>query len=223
LIEFKDLSSGSPEKWEWNMIGGPIVHTTGRKVVLTEQDPYYDFPTPGTYPVILTIVKGNIGVGMGKKDVVVIKNHLEPNVIIPDSRTLLSKNAGIRYQWLRDGEVLPGAVSRTYEFNGLPGAYQVAAYDEVCNTLSDPFIITGLEEEIRGQVALSPNPSSGEFTITGVSENAVVSMVTGVGREIELASTGRGRYSVKSFANGLYIIRIVDSGQVSFLKLLLER
>ncbi len=205
------------------MTGGGVAVKQGEQSSLTDQNPYYVFPATGTYSVQLTIIKGNEGVSQSKKNVVVMKNYLEPNEIIPDARVLVSKNSGIRYQWLRDGEVITGATSRSFEFNGVPGAYQVASYGDVCNALSPAFVVTGLEPMPGDKVSISPNPASTELLVYGASESAQVLVTSALGATTELTPLGAGRYSVRSFSSGLYVVRIIDMGRIHVLKILIER
>jgi Subtilase family/Secretion system C-terminal sorting domain len=223
LIEFRDLSTGSPEKWSWSMTGGAVVvKRVSNTERLDDQNPFYSFSEPGVHPVQLSIIKSNVTVAQTLKNVTILKNHLEPNAVIPDSRVLLSKNSGKKYQWLRDGEPLTGAVSRSFQYNGVPGSYQVAAYGEVCNSLSDPFIVTGFDENGIADIIVSPNPARDEILITGVSQTAHVSIVNAVGAETDLISSGSNVYSVKSFSSGLYIIRISDNTRSTSHKLVVH-
>lgn len=214
LTEFKNQSTGTPDGWSWSMNG--LVHVL-RADKLTDQNPFFAFPGAGTYPVSLTILKGNEAIDVVEKQVVVAKNYLDENVVIASGSVLQSKNVGTRYQWLVDGEPILGAVNRTLDFGGVPGIYQVAAYDQTCNALSKPFLVTGVNPG-DVEITVVPNPASSRIDVVGVDADATVFAIDMTGRQREIID---GRIS--DLPSALYLLKIVTGDRTYFRKLVVAR
>jgi PGF-pre-PGF domain-containing protein len=54
LVQFTDLSTNSPNSWEWDFDGNGIVDSK-------EKNPVYTYENPGTYTVVLKAVNGTYG------------------------------------------------------------------------------------------------------------------------------------------------------------------
>lgn len=214
LTEFKDQSIGSPDGWSWSMngVGQPV-----RAEKLTDRNPYFAFPATGNYPVSLTLTKGNLAADMVEKMVTVTKNYLDENEVVPSGQILQSKNVGTRYQWLLDGEPINGAIDRAYNFGGAPGVYQVAAYDKTCNSLSKPYLVTGLNTSNQ-EVTVIPNPAADRIEILGVDETVQVFAIDLTGRERPIV-----RGNIAELPNALYVLKIVVDGQTYYRKLVVAR
>ncbi len=214
LAQFKDRSVGSPDGWSWSMNG---LGQTLRAEKLTDQNPYFEFPAAGSYPVSLTLTKGNLVADVVEKVVAVTKNYLDENEVVPSGQMLQSKNVGTRYQWLLDGEPINGAIDRAYNFGGVPGIYQVAAYDKTCNSLSKPFLVTGLNTS-KQEVTVTPNPAADRIEILGVNETVQVFATDLTGWERPIV-----RGNISELPNALYVLKIVVDGQTYYRKLVVAR
>ncbi|WP_084761793.1 serine hydrolase [Spirosoma spitsbergense] len=91
--------------------------------------------------------------------------------LLPNGTVSLSANtgAGLGYQWNLAGSALAGATASIYPARQ-PGVYTVSVSKEGCTTTSPGVtinLITAIEPATPGsQLSVSPNPSSGQATIT---------------------------------------------------------
>lgn len=91
--------------------------------------------------------------------------------LLPNGTVSLSANtgAGLGYQWNLAGSAITGATAPVYPAQQ-PGTYTVSVSKEGCITLSPGVmvnIITAIEPTAAGiQMVVSPNPSSGQTTVT---------------------------------------------------------
>jgi len=128
-------------------------------------DPYvndpYSFPTTTTtYYLTGTDADGCTGI-----DTVTVFVSPLPVTDITATGATLTASGGTTYQWLLNGEIIPGATSSTYTATET-GTYSVIVYSaDGCEALSDQLDIylDGIEESfIADQIKLFPNPA-GEF------------------------------------------------------------
>jgi WD40 repeat protein len=137
---------------------------------------------------------------------------------------MLSTQAAQRYQWYRDGILLPDDTLQSY-FVAQSGFHQVRVWNTAgCSEISDS---TGafieLDEKEVGEISISPNPSKGlfifdlsnvsmsyEIMIYGVSGQAVYTGLIEAGKKasVDLSEHAAGSYTaVLQSDNGMVITR----------------
>ncbi|MEJ0057148.1 MAG: T9SS type A sorting domain-containing protein [Bacteroidota bacterium] len=143
---------------------------------------------------------------------------------------LISTRLATVYQWLKDGQLVASANSRSYNNKGIPGSYTVLTFSETCNKRSDPFLITGIEEVEKiasDKIKIYPNPTSDFLQIE--SDNAVIAalIMDAVGRELrlEMEPVGEGRYriNVSAIPTGLYILKTVTKVKIDLQKIIIRK
>ncbi len=156
--EFTNLSEGSISTYSW---------TFGNIGDSDLENPSFSFPETGDYEVELTI--GDNGKSESfTRTVTVNDNGLQVPVIVVNGSVMTSQTLANAYQWYYDGAKIPGATNRSYAADN-DGMYQVAIFDETCNRLSEPVLVTSLEDEEPALgtfgVFIGPNPTSGRVNL----------------------------------------------------------
>jgi hypothetical protein len=207
LTEFTDLSDGNIVSWEWNFGDSGSGENTS-----DEQDPYHIFNSTGTYTVTVTVSDAD-ETETYSRDVVVVDNNLPTNKVIIANAKLFSELTAESYQWFKNGDVLQNEVSRSYEFNGDPGAYFVVIKNSTCNIPSSTFVVTGEEETNFTQLGeIYPNPASDKIYINLPPENlpAKVTLINAIGQTVLTTQVTEPHSLIytDNLRSGLYIIDI---------------
>lgn len=206
---FQNLSDGNYKAAKWNFPSGQILE--GDSVV-------FSFIESGEFNVSLEITNG-IESRIIDKNILIRDNPISKPTIVINGNRLSSFVEGTSYQWFLNNSPIVGADSRTVETN-LDGLYQVLIYRNDCNYLSDPIVITSLEDEapnlFNDHILIFPNPTSGIFNVSIQSEyfgDVFFEVFDSLGRlvsEFSLNKTKRELlFSTEEYKNkGLYFIRI---------------
>ncbi len=165
-------------------------------------DPYigdpYSFPTTTT----TYYLTGTDGDGCTGIDTVTVFVSPLPIADITATGATLTASGGTSYQWLLNGEIIPGATSSTYTATET-GTYSVIVYSaDGCEALSDQLDIylDAIEENMLDeQIKLFPNPA-GEFISMDIQ------LLNGDTQIDILNSLGQNIYSLNTSVN--YIIDI---------------
>ncbi|MBS1978738.1 MAG: S8 family serine peptidase, partial [Bacteroidetes bacterium] len=116
---FTDKSSGSISSRSWNF-GDPSSPQNSS----TLTSPVHYYAGGGPFSVTLTIT-GSSGSRSVTKQVTMQANDLPDNTVQTNNGNLISTVLSSSYQWLKDGQIIDGATSRSYNFSGTPGEYSV--------------------------------------------------------------------------------------------------
>jgi hypothetical protein len=148
--------------------------------------------------------------------------------------TLIATNAD-HYQWLLNGNILPGDTFQTL-VTSMPGHYQVATSNASgCGGISAVanYLISSINEVAgTGSFRIIPNPSDGNFQLrfTGVSANAPVALrifdVSGklIDSRTLQPATGANSYNYepgKKLVTGVYLLQAEVNGRQFREKLLI--
>lgn len=142
------------------------------------------------------------------------------NVVISYTSPVLSTNGTYTtYQWFRNGTVISGATSSTYTATQ-NGDYTVAVTNaNGCKDTSAVYTVTdaaGINDPKAGLAVVYPNPSSGKVFIDAPFEvDAVLCSMDG---KIIFNAEKAGGIDMRSFAPGVYFLRISDSRSGSVIQ-----
>ncbi len=147
----------------------------------------------------------------------------KPAITLSDN-TLVSTEA-VSYQWYMEGQIINGAILKTYK-PATKGNYQVRITNsEGCSSMSDIYYydgIIGVEDVPNGlkYISIKPNPTNGSFIFeTSISETSPLEItITDImGSVIHTYSTLATGYFSKSFdlssnPSGIYFINVKAGG-----------
>jgi hypothetical protein len=136
--------------------------------------------------------------------------------------TLLSNSAGSSYQWLdcdNGFAIINGANAQSFTPN-VSGTYAVALNGNGCIDTSNcvQVVVVGIAAGFFGeQVRVFPNPSNGKFSLVmdRESTNATIKITDLLGQpifELQGLKTGELAFDLSIFANGFYIIEVLEDG-----------
>ncbi|HSF55412.1 MAG TPA: S8 family serine peptidase [Algoriphagus sp.] len=206
-VTFENQSEGavSTYLWEFGQVG-----------TSTLENPIFVFNSPGSYPVTLTISNSQ-GSTSFEQEIVIGANELLKPIIVINGDQLTSQQPGNSYQWYLNGQVIPGAVQRSYVAVS-DGSYQVAIFDSVCNRLSDPVIISAIPEPdlSRFGIFVGPVPSQDNVSIQFLNEykgKITLTLVDMAGRVYLTKVAGKNGDELTEYITlpaqpGLYLLKI---------------
>ncbi len=118
-----------------------------------------------------------------------------------------------RYQWLLNGQAIPGATESRY--NVLEnGSYAVIAFnDKGCSDTSEIYNITnvGLESYHRVRWTVYPNPAKDKLYLDGAA--GLSATLLDIQGRILWQGESMGEISLDRWADGIYFLRITGAGQ----------
>ncbi|WP_297335187.1 S8 family serine peptidase [Algoriphagus sp.] len=158
-VTFENLSEGLAEEFSWNFadLGSS-----------SSEHPIFVFDSPGNYLVSLE-VSNETGSTVYEEEIEILPNELTKPVIVANGTTLTSQQPGSSYQWYLNGELIQNATSRSLNASE-DGIYQVAIFNEFCNRISDPVVISALpdqEAELgRLGIFVGPVPSENNVSVS---------------------------------------------------------
>ena len=222
---FTDKSSGPITSRLWDF-GDPSSAKQNTSPLL---NPVHYYSTAGPFTSKLTVT-GAAGSNSISKLVTLQANDLPDNTIQLNNGNLISTVIAEKYQWLKDGQLIDDATSRSYNFQFLPGEYSVLIFNANCNKRSDPFLINAVEDNIgtkQQSIKIYPNPTSDYLQIESGSTITAASIMDAVGRESRLEAepmdAGRYRMNVSSIPSGLYILKVSTLERTNLLKVIIRK
>ncbi len=136
---------------------------------------------------------------------------IEPNITINEFELGVAETYAT-YQWIKDGEDIPGATSATYTVTE-NGVYQVRVTNESgCEGISDVYPVTNVSigelNSLGQQINIYPNPANDILYIhSPVPVNTSLCSIEGRNlTEVINAKT----IDVSNLAQGIYLLRITD-------------
>lgn len=141
-----------------------------------------------------------------------------PAVITVNGFELGTASSYTTYQWMLNGNVIPGATNATYTVIQ-NGNYTVAVTStDGCADTSVAYLVTNVGvaqvQSVAQQITVYPNPASNTVHIhSPVKVNVAVTDVTG---KVIRQLTDIQSISVKDLADGIYLLRITDANGVLY-------
>jgi PKD repeat protein len=209
---FTDKSLGNVVSWSWNFGDTESGENTSIKPTAS-----HSFTKPGTYLVTLTVSDGNV-INYFTREVTVSDNGLASNSIILDNNALFSVQKSEGYQWYKNGEIIEGAISRTYDYNGAPGSYMVVTTGGVCNMASAPYVITAVDptekKELEKAIQFYPNPAR-DFVRINLSSNEPTQVIVydALGKALfhQSSSDSQIVIDLRDYNEGVYQLELQSS------------
>ena len=233
-VNFTDNSAGDVVAWEWVFDGG-------NPAASDLQNPVVTYDTPGVYPVSLTVTNA-FGTNMIMQTSFIIAENdpvADFTLEIDDDIVQFNGNAqgSSNYQWFfgDGGFSVEKSPVHTYAENGEYEVMLIVRNSCGTDTMIQTVVIdvVGLGDVVfLKDFQLFPNPSSGAFMLilAGESrERIVISITDALGRMLlnESADFGTGYFkkvfSVSSFAQGMYFIKIDSGDEVAYKKLIISK
>ncbi|MEH0157643.1 S8 family serine peptidase [Limibacter armeniacum] len=170
LVKVTDLSTGNPEKWNWELLQEGVVVATYKGSI-----PDIIVNDIGTYTLKSILEKGSEMVSM-EKSFDVIANTLTVPVLTYDGTVLrFTAQSGAKIKWYLDGEEIEGATLNFYiNDTALSGDFYVVLSDDKCQVVSDTYTVEevlAIDNDFQEMsVSLIPNPAVNTVSIKAVSE-----------------------------------------------------
>lgn len=131
-----------------------------------------------------------------------------PDITV-DERNLSTQEEYDSYQWILDGELIPGATSRVHTAT-VNGDYQVIVSRGSCTATSAPYKVTNasnITERTNGQkIRIHPNPASSVIYVESASPVHV--SVIGLEGKVYKKEYNVNRIDIRNLADGLYLIQV---------------
>jgi len=208
-VTFENLSEGAISNYRWDFGG------LGESEL---ENPIFVFDSPGSYVVQLTISNSSGDVNY-ELPIEISSNDLTKPTVVVNGSNLTSQQPGSSYQWYLNGELIPGATNRSLSAES-DGSYQVAIFNDICNRVSDPVVISSIPDQeqdlARFGIFVGPIPSEDKVTVY-VSNTyrgpLTLSLVDMAGREYRRTEVGKNTDELEIEMNlpgrqGLYLLKI---------------
>ena len=203
ISEFIDLSDGNSQTWSWDF--------GDETPVSTEQNPKHIYMDVGTYSVQLTIDDGT-----QESTVIQSVNIASPTLgtpeIVIDNDQLRTTAFAENYQWYFDNTEIPGANDFFLSDFSDPGLYHIEIWNTTCRLMSEPFVITGIENRLT-DTSIFPNPFRNSISILNPNASIVDVFVYDHSGRILIRSKIEGtnvEIDMTSVKSGIYFVELVD-------------
>lgn len=221
LSEFRSLSGGDIDGYEWNFGDG------SSSLISENGDTVYSYLNEGTYNVSLTI-SNDAYTNTFERAIDIIPNSLPQNHIVLSNNTLFSFRSALEYQWYFNNARIDGAKERGYRFTGQSGIYFVVTKNNECTRISTPFIVTSVEQpnSVTLDLKIFPNPADTELNIEVPLEfqDSRIAIIDSFGRTIASVQP-KGNiitFDTSNYVSGLYILQFIN-GSSRFQRKILIR
>ncbi|WP_425391875.1 T9SS type A sorting domain-containing protein [Ekhidna sp.] len=179
----------------------------------SDQSEYPDL-LPGTYMVSL---KNFMNDPITQAVQVLSENEYPELPVITESGGVLSITLieGQSAQWYLDGTMIPDETSSSID-NLDNGAYTVEVSNGSCATLSEPYIVLGLDR-YENNVSVFPNPVASELSISFKSSQSAISpqqiVVTDLAGRVIIEKEYSDNLDVSDLKSGIYLLHLKSSEQ----------
>ena len=112
------------------------------------------------------------------------------------------------YQWYLNGNIISGANSSSYTFT-IPGNYYLEISYMGCVAISDPFIISSVNNELQ-QISIYPNPATSIINIESINNIDEIRIFDIQSRVVfsEKINSKTKRIDISNLSTGIYITEI---------------
>ncbi len=181
-------------------------------------------PTVGNLTYTVTGTDGNNCINTDQ--VVITVNDLPTVPVITSFSTILTSSAASSYQWFSGSDLINGETAQTYSPTQT-GIYFVEITDSNgCSATSDGFTftfsaLTSLNK--TGTIEVSPNPSSGKFSISfGNSDVRSIKVFNASGSVVFNSSIHISEIDLTTQSKGVYFLKIETDNKIYITKLVVN-
>jgi hypothetical protein len=167
----------------------------------------YAAHTSGNYQVLVTNASGCYTTSA--VIALTVDTPLNPTIFV-NGNILRTGNSYTSYRWYKNGVLIPGANTYTYNTNGNPGNYTVMVTDPAgCSKVSAPYDLVGLGSlSANTKIKIYPNPATTNIFIeSDMPVNATISTLQG--KQVMVVESAKD-IDIRNLPNGLYMIQIYD-------------
>jgi hypothetical protein len=181
-------------------------------------------PSVGNLTYTVTGTDGNNCINTDQ--VVIMVNNLPTVPVITDFSTILTSSTATTYQWFSGSDLINGETAQTYS-PVQTGIYSVEITDSNgCSATSDDFTFTflGLTSLNKtGTIEVSPNPSSGKFSISfGNSDVRSIKVFNASGSVVFNSSIHISEIDLTTQSKGVYFLKIETDNKIYITKLVVN-
>ncbi len=181
-------------------------------------------PTVGNLTYTVTGTDGNNCINTDQ--VVITVNDLPAVPVITAFSTILTSSAATSYQWFSAADLINGETAQTYSPTQT-GLYSVEITDSNgCSATSADFTFTfsGLTNVSKtGTIEVSPNPSSGKFSISfGNSDVRSIKIFNASGSIVFNSSIHISEIDLTNQSKGVYFLKIETDNKIYITKLVVN-
>ena len=182
--------------------------------------------TPSVGTLTYTVTGTDVNSCVNSDQVVITVNALPSIPSITASSTVLTSSTATSYQWFSGSNIVTGETAQTYS-PGQTGTYSVEITDAngCSNTSADfNFTLSGLISLNKtGIIEVSPNPSSGKFSINfGNSDVHSMKVFNAAGSIIFNSSILVSEIDLSNHPKGVYFLKIESNEKVFVKKLIVN-
>ncbi len=176
---------------------------------------------PYAYPTTTTtyILTGSDGAGCGGIDTIVVTVNPLPIATISATGANLTASGGTAYQWLFNGEIIPGATDATYTATET-GSYSVIVFSaDGCEGISQvlDIFVDGIKEDfITSYIKIFPNPAYEIINLntTILNGEKQIDLINALGQivyTIHTSNSNNIEIPLQDFINGIYQLRFINA------------
>jgi|GEM_PF-3602094 len=215
-IDFTDLSTNNPTSWQWFFPGADSIASN------LQNPTGICYSSYGSFDV--TLIACN---GAGCDTLVVpamINEYQNPPVpvITMNTDTLFSTQA-FSYQWYLNSTPIPGATNQFYVFQQMGTYFVIVTDSNGCASSSSTLVLsTGINESAPGIISVYPNPSDGNFILSGATVNSEIKIYNVAGQIILYSTVIAPLMQLNLQTNeGIYLLECTSEKRVFRQKLLI--
>jgi hypothetical protein len=194
-------------------------------------NPFISNPVATPTNTTTYVVTASNGLCSSTDEVIVTVNALPAAPAInQNGAELVCGTVAASYQWFANGVLIAGATNQNYTPTA-NGTYTVEVYNSNgCSAVSQPFnfITVSINELVKTEITVYPNPNTGMFRISGTLDgNVTMDLVNILGEKIAVIYQGGSNSNFNqevdftNVANGVYFIR-VNTNQGTILKKIIK-
>lgn len=127
----------------------------------------------------------------------------------------VTNNPSYSYQWYLNGNIISGANSNSYAFT-IPGNYYLEISYMGCISISDPFIISSVNNDLK-EISIYPNPATSIINIESINNIDEIRIFDIQSRVIfsEEINSKNKRIDIENFSSGVYFIEIITNNIIT--------
>ncbi len=216
LSAFKARWTSAPDStYTWDMDDG--------SPVIVDTNATHNFAAAGTYNLKLTTSTGLYNSCIDSKTYPVtiadtsIASFTYDNTLDPTISFTYTSTGAATYLWdFGDSSPTDNTQNPSHTY-AAPGTYAVVlvtidagfcSYDTAYALIT--IISTGISENQQSKLIVFPNPSTGNFSITGIAKNSLIEVYNVIGERVYSQSDATAQINVRDLRKGIYLLKVIS-------------